>query len=65
MGDPKNTSQPPDPDLSGWDFAGARRHHLEMGLRRTPAERLQWLEETVEEMRGLQGLAKGRAIRGG
>ncbi|MEP7013232.1 MAG: hypothetical protein ABJC13_23165 [Acidobacteriota bacterium] len=65
MDDPKKLLQPPKPDLSGWDFAGARRHHLEMGLRMSPAERLQWLEETVEEMRGLQGLAKGQAIRGG
>ncbi len=29
----------------------------------TPAERLQWLEETVDEMRQLQGLArKGRVV---
>jgi len=48
----------PEPDLSGWDFAGTRRHHLEIGLRMTPAERLQWLEETVDEMRRLQGLAR-------
>jgi len=25
----------------------------------TPAERLRWLEETVDEMRRLQGLARG------
>ncbi len=29
----------------------------------TPEERLRWLEETVEEMRSLQGLAqKGRPV---
>jgi hypothetical protein len=41
-----------------WDFEGTRRHHLKQGLRLTPEERLRWLEETVEEMRALQGLAK-------
>lgn len=48
---------------SGWDFEGTRRHHLRHGLRLTPAERLRWLEETVDEMRRLQGLArKGRRV---
>jgi hypothetical protein len=41
-----------------WDFEGARRHHIRLGLRLTPAERLRWLEETVDEMRLLQGLAR-------
>jgi hypothetical protein len=46
-----------------WDFEGTRRHHLRRGLQMTPAERLRWLEETVEEMRRLQGLARrGRRI---
>jgi hypothetical protein len=46
-----------------WDFAGTRRHHIRLGLQMTPAERLRWLEETVDEMRQLQGLArKGRKI---
>lgn len=46
-----------------WSFDGTRRHHLEQGLKMTPAERLRWLEETVEEMRSLQGLArKGRPV---
>jgi hypothetical protein len=44
-----------------WDFEGTRRHHLRRGLRMTPADRLRWLEETVAEMRQLQG----RARRGG
>lgn len=30
---------------------------LEMGLRLTPAERLRWLEETVEELQPWVGLA--------
>ena len=41
-----------------WDFEGARRHHIRLGLQMTPAERLRWLEDTVEEMRKLQGLAR-------
>lgn len=46
-----------------WDFEGARRHHIRRGLMLTPAERLRWLEETVDEMRRLQGLARqGRRI---
>jgi hypothetical protein len=47
-----------------WDFEGARRHHLKLGLDLTPEERLRWLEETIEEMRSLQGLARnGRPIK--
>jgi hypothetical protein len=47
-----------------WDFEGTRRHHFKVGLSLTPEERLRWLEETVEEMRGLQGLARnGRPIK--
>ena len=46
------------PDDYTWDFEGARRHHIRQGLRLTPAERLRWLEETVAEMRQLQGLAR-------
>ena len=46
-----------------WSFEGTRRHHIRQGLRLTPAERLRWLEETVEEMRRLQGLARnGRKV---
>ncbi|MEA2561549.1 MAG: hypothetical protein QOH06_3053 [Acidobacteriota bacterium] len=48
-----------------WDFEGTRRHHIRLGLRLTPTERLRWLEETVDEMRRLQGLArKGRKMDG-
>ncbi len=44
----------------GWDrgFDGHRRWQVTLGLRLTPAERLQWLEETMEEMRLLQGRAR-------
>jgi hypothetical protein len=63
MPDPKDQGSVSDSELDGWDFEGTRRHHLEIGLRMTPAQRLQWLEETVEEMRSLQGLARfGRPI---
>lgn len=41
-----------------WDFEGTRRHHIRSGLKLTPVERLRWLEETVDEMRKLQGLAR-------
>lgn len=41
-----------------WDFEGTRRHHIRLGLQMTPVERLRWLEDTVEEMRQLQGLAR-------
>jgi len=60
----RNTPADPVPDKPGdWSFAGARRQHLRRGLRLTPAERLRWLEETVDEMRRLQGLARqGRPI---
>jgi hypothetical protein len=49
---------PADRDEITWDFEGARRHHIRLGLQMTPAERLRWLEETVNEMRQLQGLAR-------
>lgn len=52
-----------------WDFDGTRRHYIRLGLRLTHAERLRWLEETVDEMRQLQGLARtalqGSATLGG
>ena len=48
----------PDRKEDIWDFDGTRRHHIRLGLRLTPAERLRWLEETVDEMRLLQGLAR-------
>lgn len=52
----------PKPEVEGaeyvWDFEGARRHHIRAGLRLSHAERLRWLEDTVDEMRQLQGLAR-------
>lgn len=59
-------SQPkPEAEEYTWDFEGTRRHHIRAGLRLSHLERLRWLEDTVDEMRQLQGLArKGRRIDG-
>ena len=46
----------------GWD--GHRRRQATLGLALTPAERLRWLEETMETLRRWQGRAReGRPIR--
>jgi len=47
----------------GWD--GHARRQARRGLAMTPAERLRWLEETMEAMRRLQGRAIGAPRRGG
>ena len=66
MPNPPKQDRPGSGGDRGWDFEGTRRQHLEQGLRMTPEERLRWLEETVEEMRSLQGLArKGRPVSKG
>ncbi len=63
MSDPAAPKSQSSQEETAWDFEGTRRHHLRLGLQMTPAERLRWLEETVEEMRRLQGLARrGRKI---
>jgi hypothetical protein len=63
MDAPSKPKAQADRDDQVWDFAGTRRHHIRSGLRLTPAERLKWLEETVEEMRRLQGRARlGRTV---
>lgn len=63
MSEPSVLNEPAGREEDAWDFAGARRQHLRRGLRLTPAERLRWLEETVDEMRRLQGLARlGRTV---
>ena len=63
MSEPFNPKAPEEREDDAWDFAGTRRRHLRQGLRLTPAERLRWLEETVDEMRRLQGLARfGRPV---
>jgi hypothetical protein len=63
MNEPSSPKTPAEQKEDFWDFAGTRRHHIRSGLRLTPAERLKWLEETVDEMRRLQGRARlGRVI---
>ena len=44
-------------------FEGHRRRQARLGLDLSPAERLHWLEKTMEELRGLVGRARhGRPI---
>ncbi len=43
----------------GWD--GHRRAQAGIGLGMTPAERLRWLEETLEALRRWQGRARSSA----
>lgn len=64
MTEPTRAKNPAERQKEAWDFEGTRRHHIRSGLRLTPMERLRWLEETVDEMRRLQGLARtGRRIQ--
>ena len=50
-------------DALGWDFLGAQRFQISLGLKLTHAERLRWLEEKVTEMQELCGLARsGRPV---
>lgn len=39
-------------------FKGHRRRQARRGLHLSPAERLRWLEETMEELRSLLGRAR-------
>lgn len=39
-------------------YEGHRRRQARLGLRLSPAERLRWLEETLQELRGLLGRAR-------
>jgi hypothetical protein len=53
-----------DREATVWDFDGTRRHHIRAGFQMDPVDRLRWLEETVDEMRRLQGLARqGTTVR--
>jgi hypothetical protein len=52
-------------DTRGFDagFKGHARCQARIGLDLTPAERLRWLEETMEQLRGLLGRAQhGRPV---
>ncbi|HWQ69284.1 MAG TPA: hypothetical protein VN494_04905 [Patescibacteria group bacterium] len=49
-----------------WDFEGHRRRQAKLGLQLSPAERLRWLEESMEELRKLVGRARqGRPVSPG
>lgn len=58
MSEPSGPKPHTDQKEITWDFEGTRRQHIRLGLQMTPAERLRWLEETVDEMRHLQELAR-------
>lgn len=59
-GQERNREEPPGFDRG---FEGHWRRQVRLGLKLTPAERLRWLEQTMEELRGLQGRAgKGLPI---
>ena len=61
MADAKDKPAEEFPDRT-WE--SHRRRQVTNGLKLTPAERLRWLEDTMEEMRRLLGRAKqGRPIR--
>ena len=56
-------------DAGGFDrgFHGHRRRQARLGLQLSPAERLRWLEETMDELRRLLGRARrsrlGQSLR--
>ena len=63
MSEEKNPSGEAGDSEEPWTFAGSRSRVLRMGLGMTPAERLRWLEETVEEMLPWVGKARlGRPV---
>jgi hypothetical protein len=57
---PKRTSATKKKDASGFDrgFKGHWRRQVRLGLALTPAERLRWLEQTMDELRPLVGRAR-------
>lgn len=51
------------PDLAlGWTYPETVRRQLEAGLRLTPAERLRWLEEMLDELLPLVGRARDASL---
>ena len=49
-----------DPDGYGWDRKTHDRRQIRLGLELSPAERLRWLEETMDELGRLVGRARRR-----
>lgn len=50
-------AQPASPPGHEWTYEEHQRRQARRGLEMTPAERLRWLEETMAELREIQGLA--------
>ena len=49
-----------------WSFEEHRRRQARLGLGLSPAERLRWLEESMEDLRKLVGRARrGRPVTPG
>ena len=46
------------PTSFGWSHADTRRRQIRAGVRMTPAERLAWLEEMLDELLPLVGRAR-------
>lgn len=54
------TDKTSDPGGYGWDRKTHDRRQARLGLELSPAERLRWLEETMDELRRLVGQASRR-----
>ncbi|MFP3939510.1 MAG: hypothetical protein ACLF0P_04330 [Thermoanaerobaculia bacterium] len=52
--------EPPSPEGHDWSYEEHRRRQTRRGLEMTPAERLRWLEQTMAELRELEGRARRR-----
>jgi len=46
------------PDTVGWSWSENRQRQLQEGLRMSPAERLAWLEEMLDELLPYVGVAR-------
>jgi hypothetical protein len=60
MTDSDRMREPALPECLAWSFDDHRRRQTRRGLEMTPAERLRWLEETMDELREIQGRAAVR-----
>ena len=59
MAEHEKPSRPGEPEP--WTFEGVSLRQLRAGLAMTPAERLRWLEEAVEELGPWVGRARRQA----
>ena len=58
MGDGKQSDSQSGSGEFDRGFEGHNRRQARLGLKLTPAERLRWLEQTMEELRGILGRAR-------